>query len=132
MDEVASSVVVLIVEDDSGTADLLRRYLMKRKVDENKILSTMNAEEALKYLQKHKPRCVIIDDILPGLSGLDLLKEIRSNPEHQDIKVFFYSGNLDWQRHAEAEAMGAQRWYLKGVSRVGDLIDHVAKVCGFD
>jgi len=132
MDEVASPVVVLIVEDDSSTAELLRRYLMKRKVDERRILSLVSAEEAVKYLANNKPQCVIIDDILPGLSGLELLKEIRGMPEHRGTKIFFYSGNLDWERHAKAEQLGAQRWYVKGVSRVGDLIDHVAKACEFD
>ena len=126
-----SETLVLIVEDDTDTADMLRRLFVKRRLGTDRIQAVGDVPAALEFLHQATPRCMIIDERLPGLSGLDLLRLIRAQPEFQDVAIFFYSAIYDWRKQMEAEALGAH-WYVKGVSRITDLILQVARICGYD
>ncbi|HEY1684431.1 MAG TPA: hypothetical protein VGG19_06695 [Tepidisphaeraceae bacterium] len=53
----------------------------------------------------------------------------KGRAEYQDVQIFFYSSNLDWERHTAAVNLGAKRWFVKGVSRLGDLIDRIVAAC---
>jgi CheY-like chemotaxis protein len=123
---------ILIVEDDRSTAELLQRLLARRNIDPSRIVAVSDAESALDYLKDRSPSCIIADDILPGMSGLELLKLIKADPRHANTCVFIYSASLDWERTQQAKALGVDHWYTKGVSRLNDLIQSAAAACGAD
>jgi len=67
---------VLIVEDEKEIADLMALHL---KRDGHEITVTENGEEALRLMEKESFKLLILDWMLPGVSGLDLCKKIRSD-----------------------------------------------------
>lgn len=67
---------VLIVEDEKEIADLMALHL---KRDGHEITVTENGEEALRLMEKESFQLLILDWMLPGVSGLDLCKKIRSD-----------------------------------------------------
>lgn len=126
---VSSQCIVLIVEDHSDTSEMLERHLMKKNLPEHQLKAVPDGMSALAFLEKSKPCCMILDETIPGMTGLDLLRQIRAHPEYKDITVFFYSAAYDWRKQMEAEALGAKKWFVKGVSRLADLIDQVVEAC---
>jgi DNA-binding response OmpR family regulator len=67
---------VLIVEDEKEIADLMALHL---KRDGHEITVTENGEEALRLMEKESFQLLILDWMLPGVSGLDLCKKIRND-----------------------------------------------------
>jgi putative two-component system response regulator len=113
---------VLIVEDHADTAEMLRRYLARKGYTAE---VAPNGVAALSSVARRRPTCVILDETMPGMTGLAVLREMQATPEVRDIPVFFYSAAFDRRKQQEAEALGARGWYVKGISRLTDLMDNV-------
>lgn len=75
---------VLIVEDEKEIADLMALHL---KRDGHEITVTENGEEALRLMDKESFQLLILDWMLPGVSGLDLCKKIRNDPSAPAAQV---------------------------------------------
>lgn len=127
MTTTASKTSVLIVDDHVDTADMLRRYLARNGVPADVALS---GTAALEHLSTQKPACVILDETMPGMTGLDLLRQLQQHPDARNIPVYFYSAAFDRRKQLEAERLGAKGWFVKGISRLTDLMDNVLTTCG--
>jgi CheY-like chemotaxis protein len=123
---VASKCSVLIVEDHFDTADMLRQYLRRQGVDAEVVGDGM---AALEYLEQGTPRCLILDEGMPGMTGLELLRQLKARPEYRGLPVYFYSAAYEWRKQMEAEALGAQGWYIKGVTKLQDMMARVIGEC---
>jgi two-component system phosphate regulon response regulator PhoB len=72
---------ILIVEDEKEIADLMALHLKK---DGHEVLTMDNGEEAFGFLQSQKkPQLIILDWMLPGLSGLEICKRIRHDKNNR-------------------------------------------------
>lgn len=80
---------ILIVEDDEITRKLMVR-LLKNAFD-TKTTSRANGIEGLEYAKEHVPRLIILDLMLPGMNGFDILKEIKEIPVFEHTKVVLVS-----------------------------------------
>jgi len=125
----ASQCAVLIVEDHVDTADMLRRFLRRNHFSAEVVYGGM---AALEFLERGQPRCVIIDEMMPDMTGLDLLRQLKARPEYRHIPAFFYSANFDWRKQMEAEALGAKGWFIKGISNLDELMREVTACCTSD
>ncbi|HET7402253.1 MAG TPA: response regulator, partial [Usitatibacter sp.] len=98
----------MVVEDDEMLADNLRTYLEKRGWD----VSVFHAvDAALAMLEALRPDVIVADYILPGKTGLELLKEVRAvDPQ---IKVVMATGHGDVQLAVEAMRSGAYDYICK-------------------
>ena len=65
---------VLIVDDDKNICELVRLYLTKEGYD---VICAFDGNTALKLISDQKPAAAILDIMLPGIDGIDVLKEIR-------------------------------------------------------
>jgi chemotaxis family two-component system response regulator PixH len=104
----------LIVEDVQTDLMILTSYL------ENvgwRVVSATSGEEALTYLSSHKPDIVFLDVVLPGRSGFEICRAIKSQPETQQIPVVMCSTkNTDMDRFWGLK-QGADRYLAKPVNR---------------
>ena len=89
------TVNLLFIEDNPGDIQLLKIHLREYN-GECKYTFLTSGEEAQDYLQ-HKPEempnIIVVDLNLPQVSGLDLLKQIRSVPYHQDTPIVVFSSS---------------------------------------
>lgn len=122
----ASQCAVLIVEDHADTAEMLQNYLKRKGFTSE---SVANGMAALEFMEQSRPRCLIVDEMMPVMNGLDLLRQLKARPEYAGIPVLFYSATYDWRKQMEAEALGAKGWYIKGVSNLKRLAEEVASFC---
>ncbi len=79
---------VLLVEDSLTETEVLTRYLRQAGLT---VVSAISGEEAQIKLQFSKPDLVILDVILPGQSGFELCRELKTNASTQTIPVVICS-----------------------------------------
>ncbi|MEK7566028.1 MAG: response regulator [Patescibacteria group bacterium] len=110
MDEKFSNASVLIVEDDESYARLLVSNLQTRGF-KTEVVS--DSKTALEKSEEIKFDVIILDLILPGESGFELLEKFRNNPTTADIPILVLS-NLGQDRNIEqALSLGANDFIVK-------------------
>ncbi|MCB0414838.1 MAG: diguanylate cyclase [Bdellovibrionales bacterium] len=99
---------ILIVEDDPETKEVLNEALTEAGFATEQASS---AEEAFAKLRKWRPHLVLSDHDMPGMTGLDLLKELRKRKNY--VTVIFVSGRKDYKTVVEALRAGADDYIRK-------------------
>ncbi len=79
---------ILIIEDDQIVANVYRNKLA---VDGYTTEVAADGEVGLKVMRTFKPQLILIDLMLPGMSGVDVIKEVRSEPEFSKIPIIVFS-----------------------------------------
>lgn len=103
---------ILIVEDDVNIRDLYRSAL----VEANFTVETAgNVDELYKKLLEYRPDCIFLDIMLPGTSGLEILKELRTNGAHNSTEAKIVMLTNLAQRSVVENAMenGADGYIIK-------------------
>ena len=99
---------LLVVEDEA----LLRHHLQTRLTDSGHVVeSVANAEEALYQTEQFNHDLAVIDLGLPGMGGLDLIRQLRSQGKTFPILILTARGN--WQDKVEGLAAGADDYVVK-------------------
>lgn len=114
----------LIVDDVQSDLAILSSYL------ENlgwRVVAVVNGEEALTYLSSHRPDIVFLDVVLPGRSGFEICRAIKSQDATQQIPVVMCSTkNTDMDRFWGLK-QGADLYLTKPVNR-NDFVDVLQKL----
>jgi diguanylate cyclase (GGDEF)-like protein/PAS domain S-box-containing protein len=103
---------ILVVDDEEPNRDLLSRRL-KRAGFEVEVAA--DAKEALQRLDKHVMDLVLLDIMMPGMSGLDLLQLLRSTHTQNDLPIIMVSAVGDSPKVAEALDLGANDYVTKPI-----------------
>jgi CheY-like chemotaxis protein len=105
-----------VVEDDTDDSFLLTRQITAAQIEEI-VTVVRTAEEALEFLQKQEapPLVVFLDLRLPGISGIELLKTVRNDPNLKDIPVIVMTGHVDPKDVATCNELGVTAFLEKPV-----------------
>src|SRR3989442_10673322 len=112
----------MVIEDEKEIRDLLRYNLEKAGY---RVAASGDGEQGLKLLFASRPDALVLDLMLPGLNGLEIVREVRAEPLTHDLPVLVLttrSNELD--RHL-ASCQGAET-YLPNPSTPPDF-DHPPK-----
>lgn len=90
---------VLVVEDSEDQRDLLRTYLEKAGCS---VVTVKNAEEALPASRTSEPELAIVDLVLPGMDGWELVERLRADIPDCAIAV---TSVLDARKYPESQAI---------------------------
>ncbi len=88
---------VLLVEDSLTESGIISRYLEAAGLN---VVLARSGEEAQKKLTSPKPDLIVLDVILPGQSGFELCRELKSNPNTVSIPIVMCS-----TKHTDADRM---------------------------
>src|SRR5271157_2178511 len=80
--------LILVAEDDQSTSEVLTLYLAQGGY---RIAHAYDGDEALQRMREAKPFTVLLDVMLPGKDGWEVLQEIKSDPELKEIPVIICS-----------------------------------------
>jgi two-component system response regulator len=112
-------ITILLVDDDEDCRTLIRDAISECKVS-NKVFEVCNGQEAMDFLNKRgafadapRPGLVYLDIEMPGLDGLSVLGQIKSDTELRDIPVVMMTGVAEEKQMAEAAILGANSYTLK-------------------
>ena len=116
---------VLIVEDDLETRELLEDILMNEGLTP---LIARYAAEALRILASSRVDAVVLDLILPGRNGFEILKDIRADPRFGRIPVLVLTiKDLSERERQELDSQGAQV-FAKGAGWRQDLVQQLRRL----
>ena len=113
---------ILCIEDDADTRELLIITLKLAGFD---VDCTHNADDAITFLKKQQFDLCLIDNWMPGTSGVELCKRIREFDEKTPI--VFYSGAGYVDDKERAFKAGAQSYQVKPVA-ADDLVNEVSRL----
>ena len=115
---------ILLVEDEQFLSTLLKNRLEK---DGFEVTLARDGEEAVNLLKTVKPSLVLLDLILPKMSGFDVLEAINSDPQLHKAPVMIIS-NLGQESDIErGKELGAVDYFIKAKISIDDLISEVKK-----
>ena len=101
---------VLLVEDEQEIADLMRDFL---EADGFRVAHALNGDEAITALAAGAPDCVLLDVMLPGLSGFELCRRIRGS---SDVPVLFLSARDGDADKIRGLGLGADDYVVKSAT----------------
>lgn len=104
--------LMLVVEDDPSTSELLTLYLAQGGY---RIAHAYNGDTAINRIRELKPFAVLLDVMLPGKDGWEILQEMKSDPELKDIPVII-SSVID--NRELGFTLGASDYLVKPVDRI--------------
>lgn len=120
-----AGIKILAVEDDNFLRDLLARKLGHENAE---FITAVDGENALKILETETPSIILLDLILPGIDGFEVLKRIKENPKTKDIPVVILS-NLGQESDIDkATKLGAADFLVKANFSIDEVIGKVKAI----
>ena len=104
---------VFIVEDEPDLRDTLKYNFENEGFS---VEAFSNGESFVDSIQKNQPNLVILDLMLPGLSGLDVCREIRSNEKYDDISIVMLTAKSEEIDRIVGFELGADDYVTKPFS----------------
>lgn len=103
---------VLVVDDYPMNVELLAANLARLGYE---VVSAGSGDEALRAISNDAPDVVLMDILMPGLSGLDVLRVLRSGSQTMDLPVILVSGLGDTSHIVDGLALGANDYVTKPI-----------------
>jgi two-component system, OmpR family, phosphate regulon response regulator PhoB len=101
---------VVIIEDERDVARLLEFNLRSSGFE---VASAPNGGEGIAAIQKHKPDVVVLDLMLPDISGYDVCKQIRADPTMSDVGVLILTAKGEAEDRILGLEVGADDYVVK-------------------
>ncbi len=116
---------ILVVEDDKSLRELMIQKLVK---EDFKVLEAVDGEEGLKKIKEEKPGVVLLDLILPGIDGFQVLSRMKEDPETSRTPVIILS-NLGQREDVERGLkLGATDYPIKAHFTPGEIIEKIKNI----
>ena len=101
---------VLVVDDDKYVCDVIKLMLEKKGCE---AIIVSDANQVLDKVEIEQPDIVLLDIMLPDISGLELLKALKDNPKTKKIPVIMVTGKKDYESMVSAKGLLADDYLAK-------------------
>ena len=118
---------ILLVEDDDSLASVYQTRLQAEGFD---IRRVPNGEEALSAALEYKPDLILLDVMMPKVSGFDVLDILRNTPETLNVKVIMLTALSQDSDKERAESLGVDDYLVKSQVVIADVVDRVKSHLG--
>jgi DNA-binding response OmpR family regulator len=116
---------ILIIEDDKFLRELISRKIINEGF---KMEEAIDGEEGLKKLQEVKPDLILLDLILPGLDGFEVLERIKDNPSTSMIPVLILSNLGQRDEIEKGLKLGAVDFLVKAHFTPEEIVNKVKEI----
>lgn len=113
---------ILLVEDDEGLAQV---YIARLEVENFEVRRVPNGEDALAAAIEFKPDLILLDVMMPKVSGYDVLDILRNTPETTNVKIIMLTALSQESDRKQAEDMGVDDYLVKSQVVISDVVDRV-------
>jgi len=118
---------ILVIEDDKFLRELISQKLIKENFE---VSEAVDGEEGIKKINEEKPDLILLDLILPGIDGFEVLARMRKESTLSSIPVIILS-NLGQKDDVEKGLkMGAADYLIKAHFTPGEIIEKIKAVLG--
>ncbi len=104
---------ILVVEDHRSSSQMICAVL--EDAGEMVAHPVFSGEEALKHLETQRPHLIMMDVMMPGITGFELCEQVKSNPRLKDIPVIFVTGQSDSGDIVKGLQLGAVDYVTKPI-----------------
>lgn len=109
---------VLIIDDDIDLLRILRIYLQ----DDYKVSVINSGQMAVQMVHTLRPDVILLDYMMPGMNGADLLRSFREEEGAKDIPVFFLTGKTDEETIRECMSCKPSGYIVKPIAKAALLL----------
>lgn len=113
---------ILLVEDDQSLANV---YVTRLQAEGFDVRHVADGEEALANARTYKPDLVLLDVMMPKVSGFDVLDILRNTPETANLKVVMLTALSQQSDKERAQSLGADDYLVKSQVVISDVIDRI-------
>ncbi len=113
---------ILLVEDDTALAVVYRSRL---ELEGFEISEVNNGEDALSAAVSFRPDLILLDAMMPKISGFDVLDILRNTPETTNIHVIMLTALSQPKDKERAEQLGVDDYLVKSQVVIGDVVARV-------
>jgi len=119
--------MILLVEDDEELASV---YMARFEAEGFATARASNGEQALAKVLETKPDLILLDIMMPRVSGFDVLDILRNTPQTQHSKVIMMSALSSDKDVQKAKALGVDDYIIKSQVAMADVVHIVRKHLG--
>lgn len=101
---------ILVVDDEPNNVEILEKRL---RSSGHKTIPAFNGMEALRLAVREIPDLIILDVMMPGMSGYEICRELKSNPVTREIPVLFLTARAEVDDRVEGLQLGASDYISK-------------------
>ena len=112
---------IIVVDDDPNVLRLMSYIVQREGYD---VVSAQSGAEALEIIEQDPPRLVILDLMMPGVSGFHICEYLRTEPGMSDVRILAVTGYAEPANMRRILAMGANEYVEKPLN----VDDFLAKV----
>ncbi|MFW6311498.1 MAG: response regulator [Nanoarchaeota archaeon] len=117
---------ILIVEDDRFLRELISKKLDAE--EEYNVVQAVDGEAAIEKIEEEDPDLVLLDLILPGIDGFEVLSRVKNNPDLMDTPIVVLSNLGQKEEVDKGLELGAIDFLVKAHFTPGEIIKKVKKV----
>ncbi len=121
----SEKIKILLVEDDSFLAGM---YVAKLNLDNFEVTLASDGEEGLKKAKSDHPDIILLDIILPKMSGFDVLKAVKKDAATSKIPVLLLTNLGQKEDVKKGIALGAVDYLIKAHFMPSEVIEKVKKI----
>ncbi len=113
---------ILLVEDDDSLASVYETRLQAEDFDVKRV---PNGEEALSTALAYKPDLILLDVMMPKVSGFDVLDILRNTPETANVRVIMLTALSQDSDKQKAQSMGVNDYLVKSQVVIADVVERI-------
>ena len=113
---------LLLVEDDVALSGV---YKSRMELEGFEVREVNNGEDALSAAIDFKPDLILLDAMMPKISGFDVLDILRNTPETGNIRIIMLTALSQPKDKERAEALGVNDYLVKSQVVIGDVVERV-------
>lgn len=118
---------ILFVEDDDNLADVYVTRLVAEGFDVRRV---PNGEDALAAALEYKPDLVLLDVMMPKVSGFDVLDILRNTPETTNLRIVMLTALGQEGDQKRAEELGVDDYLIKSQVVIADVVERIKQHLG--
>lgn len=122
---ITGSPKILIIEDDPAIKRAFEFILGKNGYE---TLSASDGKTALQLAMDQHPNLIILDLMIPEISGLKILQKIRESEKMNKALVFIFTNLSDEKDKKMAKKLGANGYFVKAETSIEDIIKQITKI----
>ena len=113
---------ILLVEDDQGLASV---YVTRLEAEGFSVLHVPNGEDALSKTLEFKPDLIILDVMMPKISGFDVLDILRNTPETANVRIIMLTALSQESDMDKAKSLGVDDYLVKSQVVIADVVERI-------
>ena len=113
---------ILLVEDDASLASV---YLERLEAEGFDIRHVANGEDALSNAIEYKPDLILLDVMMPKISGFDVLDILRNTPETTNVRIVMLTALSQDKDRDRAKELGVDDYLVKSQVVIADVVDRI-------